>query len=123
MENERTLKTSAHPLYLALREEDVEKFNALRANGETCDFTFLDFHGLDLRGANLKGIDLSNSYFRQTDLRGLDLRTCKLEGASLRAAKVSGTYFPDQLSPEEIQASLNFGTRMRYRSKGNERLE
>ena len=36
------------------------------------------------------------------------------EGASLLDAKVSGVYFPDELSPEEIRLSLDHGTRLRY---------
>jgi hypothetical protein len=38
-----------------------------------------------------------------------------LEGASLHAAHVSGTYFPPELAPEEIEMSVRLGTRMRGR--------
>ena len=41
---------------------------------------------------------------------GLDL-----EGASIAGTKISGTYFPKELSAEEINLSLQHGTRMRYR--------
>lgn len=115
MEKPGKLRTSAHPLYLALREEDIDKFNALRAAGEPCDFSYMDLRDMDLRGADLSGVNLGNAYLRQCDLRGLDLRTCNLEGASIRSAKVSGTYFPEELSSGEIFMSLNHGTRMRYR--------
>jgi uncharacterized protein YjbI with pentapeptide repeats len=50
-------------------------------------------------------------------LRGLDLRACSLEGASLAHAQISGTYFPPELSADEILMSVNFGTRLRYRTK------
>jgi len=116
MENDNQPKNSAHPLYMLLHSEEIEEFNTQREIHD--DFSVLkglDFRGLDLRGAELNGFDLSDGYFRQTDLRGLDLRTCNLEGASLRSAKISGTYFPDELSPDEILMSLNHGTRLRYR--------
>jgi hypothetical protein len=32
-------------------------------------------------------------------------------------AKVSGVYFPEELSPEEIRLSLDTGTRLRYEEK------
>lgn len=116
MENDSQPKASAHPLYMLLHGEDVEEFNNQReANDDFSVLKGLDFRGLDLRGADLHGFDLSDAYFRQTDLRGIDLRTCNLEGASLRSAKISGTYFPVELSPEEILMSLNHGTRLRYR--------
>jgi len=115
MDNENTPKESTHPLYLALRAENMEKFNGLRAMGEKCDLSGANLRDLDLRGADLRGLDLSNTYFRQCDLRGLDLSTCNLEGASIRTAKVSGVLFPSELAPEEITMSLNYGTRMRYR--------
>lgn len=114
--NNGTPKENTHPLFLLLREEDIDGFNARReVEQEATGLSGADFRGLDLRGANLNGLDLSNSYFRQADLRGLDLRSCNLEGASLGAAKISGTYFPAQLSPDEILMSLNYGTRLRYR--------
>ena len=37
-----------------------------------------------------------------------------LEGASLLGAKLSGTYFPTELSAQEIRLSLDTGTRLRY---------
>lgn len=108
-------KETTHPLYLALRAENIEKFNSLRAMGEKCDLSGANLRDLDLRGANLCGLNLANAYFRQCDLRGQDLSSCNLEGASIRAAKVSGVLFPRELAAEEITMSLNYGTRMRYR--------
>jgi len=63
---------------------------------------------------NAKGLDFSNSYFRNTDLSGIDFRNTNLEGASLLDAKLSGTFFPRELSAEEIRLSLDTGTRLRY---------
>jgi uncharacterized protein YjbI with pentapeptide repeats len=63
---------------------------------------------------NARGLDFSSAYFRNCDLSGIDFRETNLEGASLLDAKVSGVYFPDDLSPEEIRLSLDHGTRLRY---------
>ena len=121
MENDSQPKNSAHPLYMLLHAEEIEEFNSEREANEDfsvlkgLDFRGLDLRGADLHGADLHGFDLTDGYFRQTDLRGLDLRTCNLQGASLRSAKISGTYFPAELSPDEILMSLNHGTRLRYR--------
>ncbi len=101
-------------VYQLLRESKVDEANALIASGEPFDFTRADFRSLNLQGLKVEGLDFSGSYFRATDLRGLDMRSCCLEGASLHDALVSGVYFPDQLSPEEIRLSIEQGTRMRY---------
>ena len=101
-------------MYQLLREERVEEFNQRRAKGEHCDLTHCDFRGLDLRGLNAKGLDFTGSYFRQTDLRGINFHESCLEECSLNGAKISGVYFPKELSPEEIMMSLTHGTRMRY---------
>ena len=63
---------------------------------------------------NARGLDFSSAYFRNCDLSGIDFRETNLEGASLLDAKVSGVYFPDELSPEEIRLSLDHGARLRY---------
>lgn len=116
MDNTGQPKESANPLFILLRGEEIEEFNARRSAGDDPSIlSGINLRGLDLRGAELQGLDLSNCYFRQTDLRGLDLRSCNLQGASLRSAKISGTYFPSDLAPDEIVMSLNHGTRLRYR--------
>ncbi|MCY1377940.1 Pentapeptide repeats (8 copies) [compost metagenome] len=76
-----------------------------------------DFRGLDLRELNADGVDFSDAYFRSADLRGIDFRNANLEGASLAHAQISGTYFPVELSADEILMSMNFGTRLRYRTR------
>ncbi len=105
------------PMYMLLREGKIADFNSRKAHGEKCDLTYCDFRGLDLRGLDASGIDFSHSYFRQTDLRGVDMATCKLEGASINGARTSGTYFPKELSADEITLSLLHGTRLRYATK------
>lgn len=102
------------PLYQLLREGKVEEFNSRHAAGEQCDLTGADFRGLDLRGLIADGLDLSDCYFRQADMRGVDLSKTKLVGASIHGAKISGVYFPVDLSADEILMSLEHGTRMRY---------
>ena len=44
----------------------------------------------------------------------VSLRSRVMEGASLAHAKISGVYFPVELSADEILMSFNFGTRLRY---------
>lgn len=102
------------PLYLLLRDGQIDEFNKRRAAGEDCDLTACDFRNVDLRGINAEGLDLGDGYFHQTDLRGLDLRNTNMEGASINGARISGTYFPVELTAEEIGLSLVHGIRMRY---------
>lgn len=109
------LKCPSDRMYQLLREGNIKEFNAVKAGGDKADLTGCDFRTVDLRGLDAQGLDFSNCYFRQADLRGVDFRQCRLEGASINAAKISGTYFPDELSAEEITLSLLHGTRMRYR--------
>jgi uncharacterized protein YjbI with pentapeptide repeats len=103
------------PMYWLLREGKVEEFNRRRAAGEKCDLTRCNLRGVDLRGLDASGLDLTGCYFRQADLRGVNLTRAKLEGASLHAAHISGTYFPKELSADEIELSLRIGVRLRYR--------
>ncbi|MDH5218636.1 MAG: pentapeptide repeat-containing protein [Gammaproteobacteria bacterium] len=105
------------PLYQLLREEKIEEFNKHKAAGKKCDLTNADFRGLNLQGLDAKGLDFSGSYFRSTDLRGIDFSQCNLEGASVHEAKVSGCYFPKEISSDEITMSIIRGTRMRYDNK------
>lgn len=102
-------------LYQLIRSRLIKEFNAQREAFNSYDFSGMDFRGLDLRGINTENLNFSNCYFRQADLRGLDLRSCNMEGASIHATKISGVYFPKELSAEEIVLSLTHGTRMRYR--------
>ncbi len=111
------LKITNDPMYRLLREGCIKEFNVKRAAGEKVDLTRCDLRGLDLRGLEVDGLDFSECYFRQADLRGIDFRKAKLEGASINAAKISGVYFPVELTASEIELSLLHGTRMRYQTK------
>jgi uncharacterized protein YjbI with pentapeptide repeats len=102
------------PLYLLLRNSEIEEFNRQVAAGETCDLTHCDFRQVDLRGLKAGGLDFSGSYFCQADLRNIDFSMSRLEGASIHGAHIAGAYFPLELRPEEVSLSLCYGTRMRY---------
>lgn len=103
------------PLYQALRNENIEAFNAAKAKKTAYpSFSHGDFRGLDLRGMDVDDMDLSHSYFRGADIRGIDFSRANLEGASIAGAKISGCFFPPELHADEIVMSLNHGTRMRY---------
>jgi uncharacterized protein YjbI with pentapeptide repeats len=108
-------RTTGDALYQLLRDGNISDFNARRAAGHTTDLTNCDLRCLDLRGIDADGLDFSHSYLRQADLRGVDFRKSCLEGASLNKAQISGAYFPDELTAEEIHLSVVHGTRMRYR--------
>ncbi len=103
------------PLYQMLRNENVKEFNEQRNQLDASNLKSGDYRGRDLRNMDATGLDFSGAYFRNTDLRGIDFRQTNLEGASLIDAKVSGVYFPEELSAEEIRLSLDHGTRLRYR--------
>jgi len=102
------------PMYVLLRDEKVEEFNKRKAKGEACDLTYCDFRGIDLKGIDADGIDFTGCYFRQSDLRGIDFSKSNLQGSSINGAKISGCYFPNEMTADEIDLSLNHGTRIRY---------
>jgi uncharacterized protein YjbI with pentapeptide repeats len=101
------------PAYRDLREHDFENFEHHTAGRKLIDFSSTDLRGVDLRGVDTSKLVLHDAYLRDADLRGLDLRHLDLEGCSLHGAKISGTYFPDDLSAQEIANSVHFGTRLR----------
>ena len=109
-------KITQDPMYQLLRDEKVEEFNSRRAQGERCNLKGVNLRGLDLRSLRAEGLDLSDSYFHGADLRGIDFRETRLEGASFKSANISGCYFPRELRPEEIEASVSHGIRVRYYS-------
>jgi uncharacterized protein YjbI with pentapeptide repeats len=108
-------RISTDPMYQLLREGAIKEFNQQKDAGGKCELRSCDLSRIDLRELNADGLDLSDCYFRMADLRGVDFRDAKLEGASFAAANISGTYFPPELSPEEIDLSVRYGTRVRYR--------
>ena len=105
------------PLYKILRSEQTSSFNQQKPASGVIDLAGGDFRGLDLRELNADGVDFRDAYFRSADLRGIDFRNSSLEGASLAHAQISGAYFPPELSADEILMSMNFGTRLRYRTR------
>lgn len=110
-------RISQDPMYQLLRDEKVEQFNKLKADGKSCDLTACDFKGLDLRNMDANGLDLTDAYFRGADLRSVDFRGATLAGASLADSKISGCYFPDDITAQEILMSVNLGTRIRHPSQ------
>ncbi len=96
-----------------LFKENIQEFNRRVAEGNPPDLRNSNLAGFDLRDAHLKGLDLSGSYMRGANLRGVDLSGCNLEGVSMMEAHVSGALFPDNVSMEEIRASIELGTRIR----------
>jgi uncharacterized protein YjbI with pentapeptide repeats len=123
MQNAATLNTTLKPLsypdpmYQLLRDGDIAEFNRRKAAGMSCDLTHCDLRSLDLRGMDATGLDFSHCYFRNTNLRGVDFTKSLLEGASLNQAKISGAYFPSELSAQEITLSVQHGTRLRYKNR------
>lgn len=107
------LEEKQNKMYGFLQEDNIAAFNSAREEGAEVDLKNAKFRAFDLKGANLNGLDLSGAYFKNADLRGADLRDCELEGCSFFNAKISGVYFPVEISPEEIALSLVHGTRLR----------
>ncbi len=101
------------PAYRDLREFDFERFEQHIAGRKKIDFSSADLRGVDLSRVDATNLVLRDAYLRDSDLRGLDLRHVDLEGCSLHNAKISGTYFPENLSPQEIANSVQYGTRIR----------
>lgn len=103
-----------HPLYVLLQAEDIAAFNRHHAAGDTPSLRGAMLRGLDLRGLNADGLDLRDACLRGCDLRGIDFRHTQLEGATITEARVSGCWFPDTLSAEELRLALEKGTRLRH---------
>jgi len=113
-------RISKDPMYQLLRVDNVKAFNLKKESGSTCDLVCVNLRGLDMRGLDADGLDFTDSYMRVADLRGIDFRNAILEGVNIRGAKISGTYFPEELSAEEIRMSHEHGTRMRYKNPTRE---
>ena len=105
-----------NPLFQLLQDEKINDFNEQKKSSTNLDLTGAFLRGLDLRNVDFSGLNLSNAYFRGADLRGIDFSQVNLEGASIAETKISGCYFPKELSAEEIRLSLEKGTRLRYQT-------
>jgi uncharacterized protein YjbI with pentapeptide repeats len=101
------------PAFRDLRANNIEHFVRHTSGRKTIDFSKADLRGVDLRHVDVSNLILRDAYLRDADLRGLDLRHLDLEGCSLHGAKISGTYFPANLSAQEITSSVQYGTRLR----------
>lgn len=107
-------KIHENELYQLLYNEKIDEFNQRHEEAKSAMLRGGVYRNLDLRNLNADGLDFGDGYFRGADLRGIDFRNTNLEGASMIEAKVSGCYFPKELSPEEIRLSVMAGTRLRY---------
>ena len=112
---------SGDPMYKLLREGNVDEFNSKKQAGEYCNLKSCDFRSIDLQGIDAVGLDFRGAYFRMADLRGVDFRGSLLDGASINGAKISGTYFPLDISAQEILLSLEHGTRLRVKREKNKK--
>jgi uncharacterized protein YjbI with pentapeptide repeats len=101
------------PAYRDLRSDDLVHFVEHTASREEVDFSNADLRGVDLRRIEGSKLVLRGAYLRDADLRGLDLRHIDMEGCTLLGAHISGTYFPDNMSAQEIMMSIEHGTRLR----------
>jgi uncharacterized protein YjbI with pentapeptide repeats len=101
------------PAFRHLRDNDIRHFEEHVAGREQVDLSSTDLRGVDLRNVDVAKLILRDAYLRDADLRGLDLRGLDMEGCSLHHAQISGTYFPSNLSPQEIVNSVVHGTRLR----------
>jgi uncharacterized protein YjbI with pentapeptide repeats len=99
--------------YRCLRAGEIDAYHKQVATRQQVDFSNSDLRGVDLRKVEVGKLIIRGSYLRDADLRGLDLRQMDLEGCSLFHAKISGVYFPRNISPEEIRMSVDYGTRLR----------
>ncbi|WP_198265126.1 pentapeptide repeat-containing protein [sulfur-oxidizing endosymbiont of Gigantopelta aegis] len=104
---------SNDPMYQLLREGKVKEFNIKKQAGEYCNLKACDFRSIDLRGIDAVGLDFRGCYFRMSDLRGVDFRGSLLDGCSINGAKISGTYFPLEITAQEVLLSFEHGTRLR----------
>lgn len=99
--------------FKCLRVGEIDQFHRIIESRSLVDFSGADLRGTDFRNVDFRKITLRDAYLREADLRGCDLRQVDLEGASLHNAKIAGVYFSESLSPEEIQLSVQHGTRLR----------
>ncbi len=101
--------------FKCLRAGDLEGYDREIKGRDVVDFTGADLRGTDFRRADLSKIVLSGCYLRDADLRGRDLRHLDMDGCSFFHARISGTWFPENLSAEELRLSFDFGVRVRTR--------
>jgi uncharacterized protein YjbI with pentapeptide repeats len=101
------------PAFRLLRVGEVDAFHKNIEDRDLVDFAGADLRGTDFRKADLSKVILRNAYMRDADLRGCDLRHLDFQGVSLQNAKISGAYFPENVTADEILMSVLHGTRIR----------
>jgi uncharacterized protein YjbI with pentapeptide repeats len=101
------------PAFKLLRVGDVDAFHEAVAGRDSVDYSGADLRGVDLRKIDIHNMVLRDAFLRDADLRGCDLRHLDLSGVSMRGAKIGGTYFPDNVTADEIRMSVRHGTRIR----------
>lgn len=99
--------------FRCLRAGEIDAFQRLVAERNTVDFSDADLRGVDLHAIDLGKVILRGAYLRDADLRGQDLRHHDMSGCSLYHARISGVFFPENLTADEIRLSVDFGTRLR----------
>ena len=99
--------------FRCLRAGDTAGFGQSAADRGEIDLSNSNLRGSDLRKFDLSRVILRGAYLRDADLRGQDLSNHDLAGCSFRNANIGGVLFPDDLSPPEIQMSIEHGTRLR----------
>lgn len=102
--------------FKCLRMGQIDGYHRAIEGRQVVDFSESDLRAVDFRGADLGKLIIRNAYLREADLRGCDLRHLDLQGVSLYHAKISGTFFPENVAPEEIQLSVQHGTRLRCKA-------
>jgi uncharacterized protein YjbI with pentapeptide repeats len=96
-----------------LRAGDLSTFHQQIEERDVVDFTDADLRAVDMRKADISKVVLRGAYLRDADLRGVDLRDKDLEGCTFLRARISGTFFPPELSAQELRNSIDLGTRVR----------
>ena len=102
------------PLYQLLREGNVQEFNQRKTQGEKATSRVAISAISTCAGSTPPASTLPERYFRAADLRGVDFSKACLVGVSINGARISGAFFPVELSAEEISLSIQHRTRMRY---------
>lgn len=106
--------------YKALFDGNYKKFiKLLNEMPEKLDLSFANLANICFMkvGEDMDKVILTGARLKMSDLRGLDLSKHNLEGASLNGCQISGTYFPSDISAEEIRMSIEYGTRIRHTNR------
>ena len=103
------------PIFHHLRNNNVEKYSQEMMRRGKVVLEGANFRGVDFQAFPLDTLFLKACYLRDANLRGCDIRHWDLEGSSIHHARIGGTYFPDDVEPDELMMSHTLGTRIRAR--------